>query len=568
MAEKSTAAHGKDAAPPRPLTVVGVGGSAGGIEAFRIFLENLPGEFEPPMSIVFILHLLPTHKSLLSELLSRATTIPVTQAKDGMKLDPNHVYVIPPDAYMELRDGRLRLMSRGAEVSPFLPIDRFFVSLAEEAKERAAGVVLSGSGADGAIGLRQIKEAGGVAFVQLPETAEHEEMPRAAIAAGEADFVLPPAEIAKVLLDYSRNLTAAQDKDRDKDARLQPDEKQLDRIFSLLRTASGVDFSHYKRPTIERRLQRRLALHKLTNMADYVELLQRQPQETNLLYRDILIHVTFFFREPGSFDVLTQKVFPKLLEQRRSDEPLRVWIPGCSTGEEAYSLAISLLEFLGEKVDDVPIQIFATDISEPAIEAARTGIYSEAAVRPVAPERLRRFFMHVDGKFRVNKSVRAVCVFARHDVTRDPPFSRIDLIMCRNVLIYMDVFLQKRLLAAFHYALKPQGYLMLGSAETVGAQSDLYVPEDKKHRLYSKRPAHVPPLELGPVKEYEPAARAAAPSRSSPCMNRWPTRRSSRKPTSSSCPNTLRPACWLTRSWTSSSSAAKPASFSNRRRAT
>lgn len=510
MAEKP-AANGKDAATHPPLTVVGVGGSAGGIEAFRILLESLPGEFEQPTAIVFILHLLPTHKSLLSELLGKATAIPVEQARDGMHIESNHVYVIPPDAYMELREGRIRLISRGGEGNLFLPIDRFFVSLAEEAKERAIGVVLSGSGADGAIGLRQIKEAGGVTFVQSPESAEHEEMPRAAMAAGEADFVLPPAEIAKALVDYSRNINAAQFEERRKDARLQTNEKQFDRIFSLLRTASGVDFSHYKRPTIERRLQRRMALHKLTNMADYVELLQRQPHETNLLYRDILIHVTFFFREPASFTALTEKVFPKLLEQRRPDEALRIWIPGCSTGEEAYSLAISLLEFLGEKVDDAPIQVFATDISEPAIDAARAGMYSEAAVQPVSPERLRRYFTRIDGKFRVNKRVREICVFARHDLTRDPPFSRVDLIMCRNVLIYMDTFLQKRLLSAFHYALKPTGFLMLGSAETVGAQSDLYVSEDKKHRLYSKRAARVPPLELGPTYEHEMPGRVAVP---------------------------------------------------------
>ena len=495
----------------QPLTIVGVGGSAGGIEAFRQLLENLPAKFEQPMAIVFILHLLPTHKSLLSELLGRATAIPVVQAKDDMPLEPSHVYVIPPDAYMELRGGRLRLMSRGSESSLFLPIDRFFVSLAQEAKERAIGVVLSGSGADGAIGLRQIKEAGGVAFVQSPESAEHEEMPRAAMAAGEADFVLPPSEIAKALVEFSRNLSAAETDERRKDAKLQPSEKQFERIFSLLRTASGVDFSHYKRPTIERRLQRRMALQKITSVADYIELLQRQPQETNLLYRDILIHVTFFFREAGSFAALTEKVFPRLLEQRRSDESLRIWIPGCSTGEEAYSLAISLLEFLGEKADDVPIQIFATDISDAAIDAARAGMYSEAAVGPVSPERLRRYFAHVDGKYRVNKRVREACIFARHDVTRDPPFSRIDLIMCRNVLIYMDVFLQKRLLSAFHYALKPNGYLMLGAAETVGAQSDLFFSEDKKHRLYSKRAARMAPLDMGPLEEREPGERAAIP---------------------------------------------------------
>jgi two-component system CheB/CheR fusion protein len=507
MADPSSPAPSEEA-EARPLTIVGVGGSAGGFEAFRLLLENLPDDLR--MSVVFILHLLPTHKSMLSELLSRATRMTVVQAQDEMPLEANRVYVIPPDAYLEVREGRLRLSSRAGQGASFMPIDRFFISLAETAKERAIGVVLSGTGADGAIGLRQIREAGGIAFVQSPESADHDEMPRAAAASGDADFVLPPAEIAKALAEFDRSYRQGPSEDGREHSRLRPSEEQFGRIFSQLRTAVGVDFSHYKRPTIERRLQRRMALHKLAEVREYLDLLERQPQEARLLYQDILIHVTFFFREPDSFAVLAEKVFPKLLAERRGDEALRIWTPGCSSGEEPYSVAISLLEFLGDKADGIPIQLFATDISETAIETARAGLYSEAAVRPVAPERLRRYFSHLDGKYRVNKRVREMCIFARHDLMRDPPFSRLDLVVCRNVLIYLDQFLQQRLLAAFHYALKPNGFLMLGGAETVGFQADLFTAIDKKHRLYGKRATYAPAIELG-LAEERATARAAHP---------------------------------------------------------
>jgi two-component system CheB/CheR fusion protein len=477
-----------------PNLIVGVGASAGGFEAFQRLVEQLPAD--SPLCMVFILHLLPTHKSMLTELLSKSTGMRVSEAAEGLRLEAGHIYIIPPAAYIEVKDGHFKLAPRAGETAAFLPIDRFFISLARQAGERAVGVVLSGMGSDGALGLRQIKEAGGITFCQTPGLAERDEMPRAAMATGDADFVLSPADIARALVDLTRHpyLAAAE---KAEDARqLRPNDEQFQRIFSLLRTASGVDFSQYKRPTIERRLLRRMALHKIASAQEYIGLLEQQPQEVLQLYRDVLIHVTFFFREPESFTALAEKVLPKLLEDRKSGDMLRLWIPGCSSGEEPYSVAMVLLEYLAEKNDEMPVQIFATDVSDTAIEIARAGLYAESVVRPIAPERLRRFFTPVDGKYRVNKRVREMCIFARHDLTRDPPFSKLDLIICRNVLIYLDQALQKRLFSAFHYALKPSGFLMLGAAETVGMQQNLFTVVDKKHRLYSKRPAFIEPLDL------------------------------------------------------------------------
>lgn len=483
-----------ETSPASPgMLVVGVGGSAGGLEAFNQLLENLPSD--AGLAIVFVLHLLPTRKSMLSELLARKTTMPVVQAADGMPLEPNHVYAIPPDVYIEVAGGKLRLTSRGVEGGLFTPIDRLFASLAEEAGPRAVGVVLSGTGSDGAAGLQHIKEAGGVTMAQTPGSAQRDEMPRAAALTGGADLILPPRELAAALAQIARHPYVSAGEAQQATAELRPKEDDLQRIFALLRTASGVDFSHYKRPTIERRMLRRMALHRFTKVSQYLELLQKQPHEINRLYQDILIHVTFFFREPDSFKVLAEKVFPKLMEDRRPNESLRIWIPGCSSGEEPYSVAISLLEFLGDRADETPIQIFATDISNAAIDAARAGLYVDHAVQPVPPDLLRRYFSPVDGKHHINKRVRDLCIFARHDLTRDPPFSRVDLVVCRNVLIYIDQPLQKRLLSMFHYALKPGGFLMLGSAETVGLQNDLFGVVDKKHRLYAKRQARPTPVE-------------------------------------------------------------------------
>lgn len=467
---------------PTPL-IVGVGASAGGLEAFSALLNALPAS--PGFALVHVQHLAPHHESALPTLLAASTKLPVVQAADGMRIEQDTVYVIPPNTQMGVDDGRLHLMPRPHDASQYVPIDFLFRSLADAAGDKAIGVVLSGTASDGAAGIRDIKSAGGIAIAQDPASAKYDGMPRAAIATGMVDVVLPPDRIAAELVEIARHpflkrtAAAADDVSSTRD-------EQLQRVFELLRAASGVDFRHYKRPTIERRLQRRMVLHKLTRLDPYVRHLQQHPGEVQALYQDLLIHVTRFFRDPESIKMLVDTVFPDIIAHQLEDHPIRVWIAGCSTGEEAYSVAIALLEALGERANAVPIQIFATDVSEHAIEHARNGTYPESIAVDVSPERLRRFFTKVDAGYRVTKVVRDLCIFARQDLLRDPPFSKLDLIVCRNVLIYMTTTLQNRLLTVFHYALKPSGYLMLGHAETVGSMSDYFAVEEKRHRIYRK----------------------------------------------------------------------------------
>lgn len=466
--------------------VVGVGASAGGLEAFSQLLAALPSD--SGVALIFVLHLSPHRESLLAGLLKTHSHLPVVQITDGMAIEPNRVYVTPPNVEVEIEGGQLRLRPRPTDATQHAPIDHFLTSLAAAAQHRAIGVILSGTAADGAVGLREIKAVGGIALAQDPATAKFDGMPRAAVATSAVDLVLPPSEIALELSRISRHPFIRSTPPSTISDEIPIVEDQLPRIFTMLRNASGVDFTHYKMPTIRRRLQRRMVLHRITAVDQYVRYLQKNPEEVTALYRDLLIHVTRFFREPDSFKALSETVFPAILANRQgSNDPVRVWVPGCATGEEPYSIAIALLEALGENASGVPIQIFATDVSEVAIEHARSGVYPENISADVSPERLRRFFMRVDGSYRISKSVRDLCVFARQDLTRDPPFSRLDLVVCRNVLIYLTAALQKRLMAVFHYALKPSGYLMLGAAETVGPTADLFTVADKRHRLYMKK---------------------------------------------------------------------------------
>ena len=470
---------------PPGLTVVGVGASAGGLEAFSQLLHAVPEK--PGLAIVCVQHLAPRHVSVLPRLLARTTKLPVVQVTEGILLEADHVYVIPPNVQMSVQDGTLHLAPRPDDPSQYTPINFFFRSLAENLQGRAVGVILSGTGSDGAVGLHDIQAAGGVTIAQDPETAQFDGMPRAAIAKGVVDLILPAAQIGAELSRIARHPSlvatigvAAPDEPEVPDA-------DLLRIFGLLRSATGVDFAHYKPGTIRRRLQRRMALRKIAHLHDYLALLQENSGEVSQLYQDLLIDVTRFFREPGSFQSLAQNVLGKLLDERAADILLRVWTPGCSTGEEAYSLGIAIIEHLDRQGNHVPVQIFATDVSESAIEMARTGLYPSTIADDVSAERLWRFFTEVDGSYRISKSVRDLCVFARQDRTRDPPFSRLDLIVCRNVLIDLGAALQKKLIAVFHCALKANGFLMLGSAETTGADGGLFSVVDKKHRLYSKR---------------------------------------------------------------------------------
>ncbi|HEY7086609.1 MAG TPA: chemotaxis protein CheB [Tepidisphaeraceae bacterium] len=482
------------------LTIVGVGASAGGLDACSQLLQSLSQH--TGMAFVIVQHLAPKHESVLPDLLAGQTSMPVLQAAEGMEVEADHVYVIPPNAQMGIVEGKLHLLARPDDRSQYLPIDFFFRSLAEYAQSHAVGVILSGTASDGAVGMREIKAHGGFTIVQEPKSARYDGMPRSAILTGAVDLILPPDQIARELMQIARHPLSAEPVQRKTSESATATEQSFSKVFQLLRHATGVDFTHYKLPTIRRRLHRRMVLQKITTIEQYVKFLQGNSAEIAALYQDILIHVTRFFREPESFNVLKNKVFPKILEarQQQGEVPVRTWVPGCSTGEEAYSIAMALLEYLGDDAPGTPIQIFATDVSENAIEQARAGLYTESITADVSPERLRRFFTKTDGGYRINKSVRDLCVFARQDLTRDPPFSKMDLILCRNVLIYLGVPLQKKLMSIFHYAIKPTGFLMLGSAETIGANSDLFAVADKKFRLYTKKLAAVgPEMTFAPV---------------------------------------------------------------------
>jgi len=479
------------AAPTPPIPpVVGIGASAGGLEAFTQLLGALPTD--TGMAFVLVQHLEPTHKSVLTPLLARATKMPVQEVHEGMHVDANHVYVIPANADLSLLDGLLHIVGRKAPAGRHLPIDYFFSSLAESRGPQAIGVILSGTASDGTAGIKAIKEAGGLTFAQDPDSAKFDGMPRNAIASGCVDLVLPPERIATELARIVRhpflgllpiNAVPA----------LPADEEDWVRLFRILRSATGVDFSLYKGSTIKRRLARRMAVCKADKLRTYLKILESNRAELDALYDELLILVTEFFREPDVFQALEHNILPKILADKPAGEPVRIWIAGCSTGEEAYSMAISLLQCLGEKASGTQIQIFGTDVSEKTIEKARLGVYLPADLKRVRQEQLRRYFSPVNGNFQVNETVRELCVFARHDLTRDPPFSKLDLISCRNVLIYMEPQLQKRILASFHYGLRPNGILLLGKSESLGTYADLFVAKDRKNKFFKKSEgAHAP----------------------------------------------------------------------------
>jgi len=480
----------------RPV-IVGIGASAGGLEAFSAVLRRLPADAN--LAVVFVQHLAPQHESALVTLLSAQSTLPVVQADEGMRVEANHVYVIPPNRQLVIARGTLHISPRPDDKSQYNPIDTFFISLARSGGSRAIAVVLSGTASDGAVGIREIKAAGGVTIAQAPQTAKYDGMPRAAIDTGFIDIVLPSDEIGDKLVQLATQASQVPEEPSEAPADVGVTDDQMLELFDLLRPASGIDFRHYKPPTIKRRLFRRMSLHRLTSVDDYITMLRGDAGELRSLSRDLLIHVTRFFREPESFETIARDVFPAIVEGRAADQTIRMWVSGCATGEEAYSLAILLVEFLQRRKSDNRVQIFATDVSEAAIEHARTGTYPASIEADVPPDQLRRFFTKQDGEYRVTKMIRDLCVFARQDLTRDPPFSRLDLILCRNVLIYMDLVLQKKLLSIFHYALNPNGFLMLGQAETVGAQAPLFSLIDKKHRIHRKRPTGQTPSMSFPI---------------------------------------------------------------------
>jgi two-component system, chemotaxis family, CheB/CheR fusion protein len=460
--------------------IVGIGASAGGLETFLKLLGYLPTE--SGMALILVQHLDPKHPSLLTEILARTTKIPVIEVGDLVKVLPNRIYVMPANRDMILLDGVLRVETRKETYGNPVTIDLFFNSLAKDAKHRAIGIILSGTGSDGAHGITEIKAEGGITMAQELASAKFAEMPQNAIATHCIDFVLSPEGIAKELLRISKHPFLD-----DQSLRKSSDISDLLNILRAVQSATGVDFKSYKRNTIVRRVSRRMLLGRKESFKEYLELLKSDASEVQALYRDFLIGVTSFFRDPDTFEVLRTKIFPALIKDRDQNSTIRIWVAGCATGEEVYSLAMCLTDFLDHEKARFPIQIFGTDISDQAIDQARSGLYRESSIATVPPDHLKRFFTKADNGYQISKTIRDVCIFARQNVATDPPFSAIDLISCRNVLIYLEPPLQKRVISLFHYALRSTGYLMLGNAESAGTYAELFSQIGPNQKVYSKK---------------------------------------------------------------------------------
>ncbi|HEX3135507.1 MAG TPA: chemotaxis protein CheB, partial [Planctomycetota bacterium] len=464
--------HDDDSSPTVGFPIVCVGASAGGLAAFGKFLSAIPAT--TGMAFVLVQHLAPQHESQLVQLLSKETRLPVTEASDGMAAEPNHVYIIPPNADLALTKGILRLTPRLAPHGQHLSIDFFMRSLAHDCTSRAIGVVLSGTGSDGTLGLAEIKAAGGITFAQDPASAESPEMPASAITSGGVDFVLTPSEIAQELVAISRHAYLRSNPTTHDADPFPADQVSYATALDVLKSASHIDFTLYRDTTIKRRILRRMAVRGIPTLIEYAQRLAGDASEIKVLLKDVLINVTSFFRDRVVFDAVRTLVFPHLAKEHGGDEPIRIWVVACSTGQEAYSLAIELTEHLEREAHRRPLQIFATDISESSLNIARAGVYPASIEAEVSPERLRRHFSRVADGYRINKSLRDLCVFAKHDVTADTPFSKIDVISCRNVLIYLTPTLQARVIPTFCYTFNPGGFLILGSSETIGRSSDMF----------------------------------------------------------------------------------------------
>ncbi len=476
--------------PPKtdaPFPVVGIVASAGGLEAFTDLIRHLPTD--TGMAFVLIQHLSPNHESLLAEILGRVTAMPVRQVQNRMRVEPNEIYVIPPNVQMTLEQGLLHLAPRHKIQGSYLPGDAFFESLASDRGNKAIAVVLSGTDGDGSQGVKAVKHAGGVTFAQCEATAKFDSMPSTAVATGNVDFVLPPQAIAAELATLGHspalfNLESFQVKQ----ALPEPQGAALSTIFALLQTTTGVDFTAYKPATLNRRMQRRMLLYKLETLEEYAQYLQAHPAEVKALYEEILIHVTSFFRDPEIFEHLKTQVFPTISPNKAAGKPIRIWVAGCSTGEEVYSIAICLLEFLSDQPITPSIQIFATDVSEAAINKARSGFYLDNQMEGISPERRQRFFVPLaSGGYQISSKLRELCVFARHNLGGDPPFSNLDLISCRNVLIYLTDPLQERITSLFHYSLNLSGFLILGTSESIKTNSDLFTSVNESAKIYARK---------------------------------------------------------------------------------
>ena len=464
--------------PESNFPVVALGASAGGLEAFTQFLSKLPAD--SGMAFVLIQHLDPSHPSSLVELLARQSPIPIREAEEGDRVQPDQAYVIPPGKAMSIRNRTLILEEQPEHPGLTHSINLFFRSLAEDVKERAVGIILSGTGSDGTEGARAIKAQEGLVIVQDPVTAKYDGMPRSAIEAGVADYVLPPEAMPGKLIEYLRQSFYKRDQIRQA---LKKDDANLKSIFSLVKARTGRDFSGYKISSINRRIEHRMAVNEIETVGDYLKLLQENPAEIENLMKDFLIQVTSFFRDKEAFEALKQAI-GQILQDKPEGSQLRAWIPGCSTGEEAYSIAIILLECIQESGRRYEVQVFGTDLDAEAIAIARSGIYPDTIAQDVSPERLERFFNKVDSSYQIKKNVRESVIFAVHDLVTDPPYSRMDMVSVRNLLIYFDADLQKKVLPMLHYALNEGGLLFLGTSETIGEFSDLFATVDSKWRIY------------------------------------------------------------------------------------
>ncbi len=519
-AKKARGQKEKSAAAPDRFPVVGLGASAGGLPAFEAFFSGMPAGAKPGMAFVLVQHLAPDHKSILAELVRRATTLEVFEVEDGMPVRPNCAYIIPPGRDMALLDGHLHLLEPSAPRGQRLPVDFFFRSLAQDQGDRAIGIVLSGTGSDGAQGVRAIKGEGGMVMAQRPDTTDFAGMPQSAIATQMVDFQLAPAEMPAQLLAYVAH--AFGKLARPTAAGAAGEENVLKSVCVLLRAKTGHDFSQYKPSTINRRVDRRMAVHQIDTLPNYLAYLQQTPSEVDALFHDLLIGVTSFFRDEEAFKALADVAVPRLLADRGRGEAIRVWVAGCSTGEEAYSIAMLLTEQLEKRQHHVTLQLFATDIDDRAITTARAGVYSAGIAADVSPERLQRFFtVEPDGRsYRIKKSIRDLVVFSQQDLLKDPPFSRLDLLSCRNLLIYLGPAPQKRLIPLFHYSLKPTGLLLLGTSEGIGDFDALFEPLDRKAKLYARKDDHQ--VRRGPGRGFAPAlavtddAGAQPPRRATP----------------------------------------------------
>lgn len=466
--------------------IVGIGASAGGLEAMEQFFRNTPPD--SGLAFVVVQHQDPHRKGdMLVKLLQNYTAMPVVHIADGMEAEPNRVYVIPPNYDLELLGGVFQLLEPVASQGKRLPIDFFLRSLAEDQGERAAAVILSGTASDGSLGVKMIRQERGLVVVQEPRTAQYDGMPVSAIATRMADYVLPPQEIPQQLLAYARRADGQRQKPVE--TTLVEDSSLLQRLFLLLRSQTGHDFSYYKRSTISRRIERRMVVNQVDDIATYLRYLQQNPVEVETLFRELLIGVTNFFRDPAAFKLLEQKVIPDILARHKPEQPVRVWVPGCATGEEAYSLAILLREKIEQLRQEVHVQVFATDIDSEAIALARMGVFPDNIAAHVSPDRLQRFFTQEDRQYQIKSEIREMIVFAVQDVLRDPPFSRLELISCRNLLIYLQPAAQRRLLHLFHYGLRPQGYLFLGNSESISEFGDLFTVIDRKWKIFQRTPA-------------------------------------------------------------------------------